>query len=287
MTETILVTGASGYIGRHVVKALCDSGKYDVVCSTRKSNSPDPRAIRTDQPIFDFDAPDFFSRLGSPNRCIHLAWRDGFNHKSNAHLDDLPKHVRFIEKLAENGITSISIMGSMHEIGYWEGPVDENTPTNPLSLYGIAKNALREAASVVLKDTATQLKWLRAFYLTGDDTSNHSIFSKILECANAGKKRFPFNSGANKYDFINIDEAAEQIVLASVQDETNGIINCCSGTPISLAEKVEQFINENNLDIQLEYGAFPDRPYDSPAIWGDSTKIQSILARSSVSQEGR
>ena len=49
-----------------------------------------------------------------------------------------------------------------------------------------------------------------------------------------------------------------------MQREVTGIINCCTGQPISLAERVEQFIQEHGLKIKLEYGAFPDRPYDSP-----------------------
>ena len=48
--------------------------------------------------------------------------------------------------------------------------------------------------------------------------------------------------------------------------------------PISLAEKVEGFIKENNLKIKLKYGAFPDREYDSPAVWGNSDKIKKILS---------
>ena len=58
----------------------------------------------------------------------------------------------------------------------------------------------------------------------------------------------------------------------------DGIINCCSGNPISLAEAVENFINQNGFNIKLNYGAFPDRPYDSPCIYGDNSKIQIILA---------
>ncbi len=47
---------------------------------------------------------------------------------------------------------------------------------------------------------------------------------------------------------------------------------------MSLADRVEAYIRENDLDIALEYGAFPDRPYDSPGVWGDATKIRQILA---------
>ena len=65
---------------------------------------------------------------------------------------------------------------------------------------------------------------------------------------------------------------------AVMQTEVDGVINCCTGKPMSLAERVENFIKENQLDIQLEYGAFPDRPYDSPCIYGDPTKINLIMS---------
>ena len=62
-----------------------------------------------------------------------------------------------------------------------------------------------------------------------------------------------------------------------MQKEVTGIINCCKGEPISLAERVESFIKEHNLDIKLDYGAFPDRPYDSPCEYGNPDKINKIL----------
>ena len=54
---------------------------------------------------------------------------------------------------------------------------------------------------------------------------------------------------------------------------------------MSLAERVEAYIHENNLGLTLQYGAFPDRPYDSPGVWGDATKIAQILALSDESLE--
>ncbi len=47
---------------------------------------------------------------------------------------------------------------------------------------------------------------------------------------------------------------------------------------MTLAERVEGYIADNGLNIALDYGAFPDRPYDSPGVWGDATKIRAILA---------
>lgn len=103
-----------------------------------------------------------------------------------------------------------------------------------------------------------------------------SIFCKLLNAAEEGKKTFPFTTGKNKYDFINVDELAHLISAAVMQNEVTGIINVCKSEPISLAERVEQFIVEHNLDIKLEYGAFPDRPSDSPCEYGDATKINQI-----------
>lgn len=68
-------------------------------------------------------------------------------------------------------------------------------------------------------------------------------------------------------------------MAASTQETITGIINVCTGRPVALKEKVEEFIKENNLHIKLKYGAYPDRPYDSKIIYGDNTKITSILGQ--------
>ena len=121
------------------------------------------------------------------------------------------------------------------------------------------------------------LHWLRAYYITGDEAHGSSIFAKIAQAELDGKTTFPFTSGQNKYDFIDLDELATMIVAASVQNKVNGIINVCTGQPRTLADRVEQFLRDKNYKIKLDYGVFPDRPYDSPGVWGDPTKINAIL----------
>ena len=177
----------------------------------------------------------------------------------------------------KGGLKQIAVMGSMHEVGYYEGAIDENTPTNPLSLYGIAKNTLRQLTFLLGKNENVIVQWIRGFYIFGDDLKNNSIFKKIVEAEQEGKTEFPFTSGKNKYDFLSIYDMADQIAEIVLQDKINGIINSCTGQPMTLAEKVESFIKENNFKIKLKYGAYPDRPYDSPGIWGDATKINEIM----------
>lgn len=277
MPTKVLVTGAGGYIGRFVVKELCDKGA-DVIAADIKTDGVDGRAKLLRENIFS-GSENIFQELGSPDICIHMAWRDGFVHNSAAHMGDLSAHYVFIKNMIEGGLKHLSVMGTMHEIGYYEGAIDENTPCNPISMYGIAKDALRRSTILLAKQSNICLQWLRAFYIYGDDKRNNSIFSKLTIAAEQGKKTFPFTTGKNKYDFISVEELAKQIAAASMQTETDGIINCCTGQPISLAEKVESFIKEHGFDIKLEYGAFPDRPYDSPAEWGDAGKIDKIMRK--------
>lgn len=277
MSKKILVTGAGGYIGRHVVTALCDLGA-DVVAVDLCLDGIDKRAQPVDYDIFN-GSRNIFKDLGKPDACLHMAWKDGFVHNSYAHMELLSAHFSFIQNMVDGGLKQIAVMGSMHEVGYYEGAINENTPCNPASMYGIAKDALRKSLVLSLKDKDICLQWLRAYYIYGDDKRGNSIFAKLTTAEEEGKRIFPFTSGKNKYDFIHIDELAYQIACCLMQTEVDGIINCCTGQPISLAEKVEAYIKEHGFAIKLDYGAFPDRPYDSPGIWGDATKIKEIMKK--------
>jgi dTDP-6-deoxy-L-talose 4-dehydrogenase (NAD+) len=159
-----------------------------------------------------------------------------------------------------------------------DGAITAQTPTNPLSMYGIAKNALRQTLELLTKDKPIAFHWLRGYYIHGDDAKSNSVLGKILLAAQEGKEAFPFTSGKNLYDFISVEELAAQIAAASLQEKHTGIINCCSGQPISLGDMAESFIRSHNLNIRLDYGAFPDRAYDSPGVWGDATIIRQIMA---------
>lgn len=271
----ILVTGASGYIGKHVINQLINT-EHKVIAND--FSNPDINCDNVEyigKNLFESENP--YEDTCKPDVCIHLAWKDGFVHNSNAHMEYLSDHYRFIDKMLSAGLKHIVIMGSMHEVGYFEGAIDESTSCNPLSLYGIAKDALRRSSKLLADKYNAVWQWIRAYYIYGDDKRGNSIFAKIQQAVENGKTTFPFTTGKNKYDFIHIDTLANMIASVAMQKEIDGIINCCSGKPVSLGEQIESYIKENNLNISLEYGAFPDRPYDSPAVWGNDDKIRKIL----------
>lgn len=270
----VLVTGANGYLGQGVVKELINKG-CEVVATDFKSDNIDKRATIIECNLFSLENPyEYFEK---PDVVLHMAWRDGFVHYSENHILDLPKHYEFIKKLINGGLKRITVMGSMHEVGFWEGAISEDTPCNPLSLYGVSKNSLRDMVKMLAKQNNVEFQWLRGYYIVGNSQYGSSIFSKITLAVNEGKKEFPFTMGQNQYDFINYDDFCNQVAAAVSQNEINGVINICSGKPEKLADRVERFIKENNYDIKLNYGAFPDRPYDSKAVWGNDQKIRNIM----------
>ena len=270
-----LVTGANGYLGHGIIDGLVNLGN-EVVASDICGGNADPRVDSIQADIFELDEP--FQFFGKPDVLVHLAWRNGFVHNADSHLEDLPKHYNFIKKMVDAGIHRVAVMGSMHEVGFHEGSIDENTPCFPMSLYGISKNALRQSLQAYLMKRDTSFYWLRGYYIVNNSSIGNSIFSKIVQASLRGEKHFPFTSGENQYDFLDYDDFCRQVVAAVTQDSVDGIINICSGKPEKLSSRVESFIQENGLEIKLDYGVFPDRPYDSKAVWGNDQKIRKILS---------
>ncbi len=281
----ILVTGASGYLGKGIVDYLIKWGGDVVAASTDfQEDGFMSGATCIEGNIFEVENPyEFYQK---PDVVLHLAWRDGFVHYSDAHIENLPKHYQFIKKLIESGLPRLAVMGSMHEVGFFEGSIKDDSPCRPLSLYGISKNALRDMTFMLSKNCGgkTCIQWLRGFYIVGSSKAGNlqkgsSVFSKIALASETGEREFPFTLGENQYDFMEYDDFCRCVAATVMQKQINGIINICSGKPEKLADRVERFISQNHYGIKLKYGAFPDRPYDSKAVWGDSKKIEAIMDR--------
>lgn len=274
----IVVTGANGYIGSHVVKEFLDAG-HTVVAVDLKHDRVDKRAVIYDENIYD-ESKNLFNEWGCPDVVIHLACKDVPVHNSLWHVDSIPANFRMLKNLIDSGLKQVVTVGSMHDIGYFEGAIDENTVPNPQTFYGVSKDSLRRLMEIYTKDKDVTYQHLRFFYTYGDDEqSSGSVFSKILQMEKEGKETFPFTDGKNKFDYININELAHQIRAVVEQKEVTGIINCCSGKPVAIKDMVEKYLKDNNLKIRPDFGKFPSRPYDSPCVYGDAGKINSVLSK--------
>ena len=270
----VLVTGAGGYLGRGITSQLIDMG-VEVIATDISVKGIDNRAKCIQGDIFALDDP--YGYFDCPDSVLHLAWRNGFVHNADSHLNDLPLHFAFLKKLIDSGICRVSVMGTMHEVGFHEGPIKADTPCFPMNAYGISKNALRQLLFSFARTKEVELQWLRAFYIVNNDPAGSSVFSKVAKAASLGEKTFPLNSGMNQYDFLDYGLFCRYVASTVVKDQADGIINICSGFPQRLSDRMNRFILENQFNIQLDYGAYPDRPYDSKAIWGDSAYLEQIM----------
>ena len=278
--KNILVTGADGYIGTHVIDllkkdpaffitaAVLDAGKY--------ASSENVRYINFDLKK-DSRRENLFEETGKPDVCLHLAWRDGFVHNSLSHLEDYYDHFSFIRNLIDHGTSQVAVAGSFREYGNAIGMTNVDSFVQPGSFYSLSKMMLKRSLEIYFENKDVCFQWFRPFTVYGDEERNHSILSKILQWDKEGKKTFPFTDGNEQYDYIEVNELARQIVAIVSQKEIDGVIDCCTGHPTRMGDIVEQFIKDNGLSIRPEYGAFPPRKYDTSVIFGDNRKILRIM----------
>lgn len=279
--KRIVVTGADGYIGTHVIAELVrQKERFDITAAVLDADHCE-RISGVNYVSFDFvtdhSREDLYDVLGRPEICLHLAWRDGFVHNSTRHVEDFSFHFGFLKNLADHGTKQFAVAGSFREYGNVNGMVDINSFAYPDNMYMLSKVMLKRALELYFAGKDICLQWFRPFTVYGDEEKNHSILSKILMWEKEGKETFPFTDGTEQYDYIEIHELARQIAAIVSQNEIDGVIDCCSGVPTRLGDMVEKFISDNHLRIRPEYGAFPSRSYDSKIVYGDVRKINRIM----------
>jgi dTDP-6-deoxy-L-talose 4-dehydrogenase (NAD+) len=169
----------------------------------------------------------------------------------------------------------------MHELGPQTGEVSEHAIPNPQTQYGIAKSALRLSVEELCGRFGVEFLWLRCFYVMGDDARNHSVFAKLLELEAAGKKTAPLTAGASKFDFIQVDELGRVIALVSAIGGLTGVLNLGSGKTMTLRERLELFREEQQLKIDLDFGAFPERVGISGGCWPNLSRLEMYLPQTS------
>lgn len=283
MAKKVLVTGASGFVGTHVVPDLLKRG-YAVITSCRSIDSIKNRPW-FDQTTFvplDFSlmdtSVDFFNHFNRPDLLIHLAWEGLPNFNAAFHTEvNQPRHLHFLRNLISNGLKDITVIGTCLEYGLMEGQLSEDIEVNPVTTYGMAKHQLRLELESIRKEHDFFLKWVRLFYVYGQGQYKNSLLPKLQQAIVKGEPEFEMSGGDQERDFLPIELAAEYIVDIATQNKLLGIINCCSGTPIRVLDFVRKWLAEYNSNIVLKLGVFPYPEYEPMRFWGDQTKLLKVL----------
>ena len=277
---TIAVTGASGFVGRHVLAVLAQT-RADVVAH-RRTLAADRATMEWPRwCAFDLaDSSDAFARLGEPDIVIHLAWEGLPNYQSSRHVDvELPRQLAFLRSLAESGLKRLVVAGTCFEYGMQSGCLREDAVAAPANPYGIAKDRLRQELESLTAELAFDLHWLRLFYLYGSGQGAGSLHSLFTAAVARGERMFDMSPGDQVRDFMPVEDAAAAIVAVATAPQPPALLNVCSGEPVTVRSLVERWRAGLAADIELRLGALPYPAHEPFAFWGDNTRLRAVLGR--------
>jgi dTDP-6-deoxy-L-talose 4-dehydrogenase (NAD+) len=277
----IAVTGASGFIGRHVLERLLAEPHEIVALSRSRHNVSvnDPRIQIIEAEMGD-DAHGLYKRLGAPDVLIHLAWGGLPNYLAARHFEEeLPRQYRFLKTLLAEGLPALVCTGTCLEYGMQSGNLAETQLGNPTTAYGFAKDALRRQLGFLQAELPFKLAWARLFYTYGAGQSPKSLYSQLQAAVASGARQFDMSAGEQLRDFLPVGQVADKLVRLATLQQDVGIVNVCSGQPVSIRSLVEGWVQDNHWDIQLNRHKLPLPSYEALAFWGDAGYLNALLAQ--------
>jgi nucleoside-diphosphate-sugar epimerase len=275
----IAVTGATGFVGRHVVDELEQRDLHATLVSRSPLALP-TRASRPSIVALDLADPpdDPFDVIGRPDVLIHLAWGGLSNYGSLHHYEtELPSHYRFLKTLVVGGLRNLVVTGTCLEYGMLSGALDETIEAQPVSPYGYAKNALRIQLEFLQGLVPFNLTWARLFYLYGSGQASSSLIPQLESAVARGDRVFNMSGGEQLRDYSSVTEVADHIVSLALAAADHGIVNVCSGQPVRVRSLVERRIAEEGWLIEVNRGHHPYPDFEPMEFWGDRQKMDRCL----------
>ncbi|MAF96849.1 MAG: hypothetical protein CMM60_14015 [Rhodospirillaceae bacterium] len=234
----ILVTGATGFLGRHVLCALEESGHRLGLLMRSPSRRENPTDSNQHE-IIDCDLDNYEDCKTAlctfaPEMCIHLAWEGIPDYSPKISKRNLLRSCALIDILvSDTPCRRILISGSCFEYGKVQGECREEEPVTCKSYFGWAKNALYEYALLACANSSMSLTWFRVFYVYGMGQRPGSLIPSLLHAAANGEHPNIMNPN-NANDFIHAKDVARAFALAVKHEHRPGIYNLGTGraTPV-------------------------------------------------------
>ena len=278
----ITVTGGTGFIGNYVVKALLDRGIEVIVTGTDIQKAREyawfdkVNFIKLD--INAQQSEEVLKKIAASDKLIHLAWSGLPNYKELFHFEEnlLPQYF-FLKELVTLGLKDITITGTCFEYGLKEGSLEPELPSDPQNSYALAKDSLRKFLQELQKKESFKLKWLRLFYMYGEGQNSNSLIPQLNRAITNGEEYFNMSPGDQLRDYLPVEQVAAYICTIALQQIITGIINCCSGQPISIKQFIENYLKSINQSVKLNPGYYPYSDLEPFAFWGDTKKLNQII----------
>lgn len=279
----VLVTGATGFVGRHVVSEFLQRG-HAVTAVARDA------ARAATMPWFDrvsFVACDLGVEYAPllmdgalPDAIVHLAWPGLPNYRNFFHIGtNLRSDLAFLPAAVAAGVPQIMVAGTCLEYGMQNGPLTEDMATIPHTPYGFAKDTLRKSLQMLQAERPFALQWMRLFYLFGEGQNPNSLLAHLDRAIDQGDAVFNMSMGDQLRDYSSIQDVARNFALALENpDVCNGVINCCSGKPTPVIDLVDRHRTARGSAIKLNRGHYPYPDYEPMAFWGVPAKLDRLRA---------
>lgn len=276
----VLVTGATGFIGQHVVPRLLEEG-HAVTTVARDETKARRFDWFDDVRFIPFDLhqnPEaIIDSCEGIDAVIHLAWPGLPNYKDVFHFEkNLPADYRFLKALAMLGICHLLVAGTCLEYGMQSGALAESAPTAPCTAYGVAKDALHKFLESAQQKIPFTLQWARLFYLHGPGQHAGSLLAQLDQAIDRGDPVFNMSGGEQLRDYLPVEDAAACLAALVQQPQCRGVINVCSGTPISVRRLVEDHIAKRGSRIRPNMGHYPYPDYEPMAFWGELGQVLAV-----------
>lgn len=283
--KKILVTGATGFIGNHVVQQLLQMGHTVVATSATITKAQQMRWYNRVAFIpFDLskidNSVDYYSFFERPDMAIHLAWEGLPNYNQAFHLEsNLPRHFTFLNNLIRNGLSDLTVTGTCLEYGRQEGELKEDMAAKPDNPYAVAKDELRKRIEELKTTYSFCFKWVRLFYMWGRGQNPNSLLSQLDKALEGGETEFKMSGGEQQRDYLPIDKVAQYIAAIALQNGVQGVVNCASGKPVKVKDFVQAYLKRKDQTITLNLGYYPYTDYEPMNFWADINKLKKIVQK--------
>lgn len=257
----VLVTGGSGFVGRHVLAALADRS-LEVHAAAIDEAVPEA-ALATWHRV-DLLSPRDVRRLIEevrPMHLLHLAWYAAprLYWTSRENLRWLRATIDMAEAFFDTGGGRFVGAGSCAEYDWSSGHCDEAaTATRPATLYGACKLSAGEIVGALARQSGASAAWARLFFLYGPHEHPDRLVSSVVRALLAGREA-PCSDGGQVRDFLYIKDAAEALV-ATLLSDVSGPVNVASGTPTSVRALVSGVAHAIGRPDLIRFGALGSDP---------------------------
>lgn len=273
MTRRVLVTGATGFVGKQVVRAFSERGiQLRLVIREEKTATAELLAngceIVTSEDLFAESSQWWAEQCESIDTVVHLAWyaEPGEYLHSCKNMDCLIGSSNLARGAAQAGVKRFVGVGTCFEYDVSAGVLTIDTPLKPTTPYASAKAALYFNLEHWLPIHSVEFAWCRLFYLYGEDEDPRRLVAYLRSTLEKGEPA-ALTSGEQIRDFLDVADAGRIMADVALSDQT-GPVNICSGAPITVRQLAEQIADQYKKRELLIFGARPDNPVDPPCVVG-------------------